>query len=163
MENYQVPFYRHLGVYGVCVKDNCILVIQKILGPYAGKYDLPGGRLDPGESLEQAITRELKEETGYSVQALHHIGVCDFSITWILEDNTEERLHHIAILYGISVDSRSPVALVRLFDDQDSGGALWLPFNEVNINNSSPLVLQAIEYINTQTLPLSIIAYDYRK
>lgn len=161
--DYQIPFYRHLGVYGVCVNDNCILVIQKILGPYAGKYDLPGGRLEPGESLEQAIKREIKEETGYSVQALLQIGVCDFSVNWTLEDNTDERLHHIAILCETSIDSRSPVALVRSFDGQDSIGALWVPFDKVNANNSSPLVLQAIDYIRTNTLPLSIVSYDYRK
>ncbi|NIK77876.1 hypothetical protein FHS15_003014 [Paenibacillus castaneae] len=42
MEDKSSKFYRHMGVYGICVVNEQILVIRKILGPYSGKYDLPG-------------------------------------------------------------------------------------------------------------------------
>ncbi|NIK72423.1 ADP-ribose pyrophosphatase YjhB (NUDIX family) [Paenibacillus sp. BK720] len=36
-------FYRHIGVYGICIVNEKILVIRKSIGPYAGQLDLPGG------------------------------------------------------------------------------------------------------------------------
>ncbi|MEK4517323.1 NUDIX hydrolase [Paenibacillus sp. FSL H8-0122] len=155
-------FYRHMGVYGICVVDNCILVIRKILGPYTGKYDLPGGRLEKMESLEQGITREFREETGHTVRKLKNIGVCDFSVIWTLQDNTVENLHHIAIVYEVNVDSEERPNTIESFEGQDSNGAIWLPLDEVTSNNSSPLVLQAIEWIRTGTIPVASGSFDYR-
>lgn len=59
-------FYRHIGVYGICVIQDQLLVVEEILGPYTGQYDLPGGRLENYESLDEAITREFNEETGFT-------------------------------------------------------------------------------------------------
>ncbi|OMF00470.1 NUDIX hydrolase, partial [Paenibacillus sp. FSL H7-0331] len=53
-------FYRHMGVYGISVDNERLLVIRKILGPYTGKFDLPGGRLETMESLELAVKREFR-------------------------------------------------------------------------------------------------------
>jgi ADP-ribose pyrophosphatase YjhB (NUDIX family) len=154
-------FYRHMGVYGVCAADHCILVIRKTLGPYTGKYDLPGGRLEKMESLEQGIRREFREETGYAVRKLKNIGVCDFSVRWTLQDNTVKNLHHIAILYEVDVDSAERTNPIESFEGQDSNGAVWLALDEVTSDNSSPLVLQAVEWIRTGTIPVAIGSFDY--
>lgn len=157
-------FYRHMGVYGVCVDDARILVIRKRLGPYTGKYDLPGGRLEERESLAQGIRRELREETGYSVRGLRSIGACDFSVLWTLRDGTVEHLHHIAILYEAAVDSNGMPAAIEAFEEQDSDGALWLPLVDAAPDNSSPLVLQAVEWIRTGALSAyEGVTFDYRR
>ncbi|REE85285.1 ADP-ribose pyrophosphatase YjhB (NUDIX family) [Paenibacillus taihuensis] len=156
-------FHRHMGVYGVCVTtDSRLLVIRKILGPYTGRYDLPGGRLEPLEALEQGITREIREETGHTVRSLRNIGVCDFSVMWSLHDETVEHLHHIAILYDAAIDIEEVVSIVESFEGQDSNGAIWLSFDEVTSANSSPLVIQAIEWIRAGTLPIARGFFDYR-
>ena len=56
----------HVGVKGVIVKDKKALVLTEkdILGGKALIYDLPGGRIGNGESIEKALKRELKEELG---------------------------------------------------------------------------------------------------
>lgn len=59
----------HVGIYGVITKDDSILVIRKSRGPYKGLFDLPGGRPLHGEPLEQALKREVAEETGIHVLA----------------------------------------------------------------------------------------------
>ena len=46
--------------------DN-VLLIRKKRGLGAGKINAPGGKLDPGETIEQCATRELKEEVGLTV------------------------------------------------------------------------------------------------
>ncbi|MFD2117895.1 NUDIX hydrolase [Paenibacillus yanchengensis] len=161
MEQNNTIFQRHMGVYGISISDRCLLVIKKILGPYTGKYDLPGGRLEGGESLEKATIREVHEETGYSVEKMEHIGVCDFFINWVMQDNTIEHVHHIAILYEVKIDSEEPSHMIEKFEGQDSGGAIWIPLHELTPKNSSPLVLQAIEWINTRTLQLRAATFDY--
>lgn len=162
MDGNNSNFHRHMGVYGICVSNERILVIRKILGPYIGKYDLPGGRLEKMESLEKAVIREFREETGYTIQDLENIGVFDFFVLWTLKDNTVEQLHHIAILYEAKVDSEELISTIETFEGQDSNGATWLPINDVTPDNASPLVLQAIEWIRLRTIPVVSSSFDYR-
>ena len=42
--------------------------------PFKGYWALPGGRMDPGETMEQTVVREVKEETGLDVQVVRVIG-----------------------------------------------------------------------------------------
>ena len=50
-----------------------VLLIQRARKPYFGMWSLPGGRLEPGETPEQAAEREILEEVGLSVWRLHPI------------------------------------------------------------------------------------------
>ncbi len=51
-----------LSVYGVAIKDSQVLLVPQWDG-----YDIPGGGLDLGESMEECLIRGLKEETGLDV------------------------------------------------------------------------------------------------
>jgi mutator protein MutT len=51
-----------MGVYGVAMEKEKILLIKQKRGPYAGKLDFPGGGIEFGESPEQALRREFEEE-----------------------------------------------------------------------------------------------------
>jgi 8-oxo-dGTP diphosphatase len=44
-----------------------LLMVRRANAPGQGLWSIPGGRVEPGESDEQAVTRELKEETGLCV------------------------------------------------------------------------------------------------
>ena len=55
--------HKHLGVYGLIIKDEKILLIKKVTGPYDGKLDLPGRTIEFGETPEETLRRELLEET----------------------------------------------------------------------------------------------------
>jgi 8-oxo-dGTP diphosphatase len=51
-----------------------ILLIKRNTVPFKGYWGLPGGRMDPGETTEQTIVREAKEETGLDVEIVRKIG-----------------------------------------------------------------------------------------
>ena len=54
---------------GAIIKDGAgrLLLIQRGHEPETGRWSLPGGRIEPGESDEQAVVRETREETGLRV------------------------------------------------------------------------------------------------
>lgn len=54
--------------------EDKIVLIKRNTAPFIGYWALPGGRMDPGETVEQTIVREVKEETGLDVQVVSAIG-----------------------------------------------------------------------------------------
>lgn len=56
--------YTHLGVYGILIENNKVLLIKKARGPHKGKWDLPGGTIEFGEEPYTTLIREFEEETG---------------------------------------------------------------------------------------------------
>lgn len=54
--------------------DNRILLVKRGTVVFKGYWALPGGRVDPGETVEQTVVREIKEETGLEVEIAMKIG-----------------------------------------------------------------------------------------
>ena len=61
------------AVGGIVVGDAGILLVRMAYGPTKGRYMFPGGLVDPGETLDHAVVREVLEETGVTAEPL---GVC---------------------------------------------------------------------------------------
>jgi 8-oxo-dGTP diphosphatase len=54
--------------------ENKVLLIKRNTVPFVGYWALPGGRMDPGETVKQTIVRECKEETGLDVTVAYKVG-----------------------------------------------------------------------------------------
>jgi 8-oxo-dGTP diphosphatase len=54
--------------------QNKILLIKRSTPPFVGYWALPGGRVNPGETVEQTIVREVKEETGLDITLVRKVG-----------------------------------------------------------------------------------------
>lgn len=65
-----------IRVTGILIEDGKILLVQQRLSENRA-WSLPGGRLEQGETLEQGVVREFKEETGLDVAVDRLLYVCD--------------------------------------------------------------------------------------
>lgn len=66
-----------IGVGGVIVDHERTILIRRGTEPLLGQWSIPGGTIEVGETLEEAVRRELREETGLEVQVLELIELFD--------------------------------------------------------------------------------------
>lgn len=66
-----------VGVGGVLVHEGKVLLIRRGKEPLKGRWVVPGGTVELGESLEAALVREMEEETGLIVRPLELLTVFD--------------------------------------------------------------------------------------
>lgn len=70
MDNPGQPAIRPVAaVLAAVVRDGRVLLVRRANPPDRGRWGLPGGRIEPGESLAAAALRELREETGVEAEA----------------------------------------------------------------------------------------------
>lgn len=68
----------NVRVTGILVENNELLIVKQKLSD-SRNWSLPGGRLERGETLEQGLKREIKEETGLDTEVIRLLYVCDVS------------------------------------------------------------------------------------
>jgi 8-oxo-dGTP diphosphatase len=68
------PQRPQLAASAAIFRDRLLLVVRRAREPGAGRWSLPGGRVEWGETLQQAVTREVTEETGIAITLLQLAG-----------------------------------------------------------------------------------------
>ncbi|HKM88677.1 MAG TPA: NUDIX hydrolase [Xanthobacteraceae bacterium] len=69
-ESRTYPARPYLAVSAAIFRDGHVLIVRRALPPAQGLYTLPGGVVELGETLEQAVIREIREETNLNVEPL---------------------------------------------------------------------------------------------
>ena len=64
-------------VAAVICRDGKVLATQRGYGAQAGGWEFPGGKVEPGETPEAAIVREIREELGATIAVERHLATVD--------------------------------------------------------------------------------------
>jgi len=83
-----------LTVDAVAVRGGRVLLVRRGSPPFEGMWALPGGFVDRGETLEQAVLRELREETGLKGRVLGIVGAYS-------RPGRDPRGHTVSVAYAI--------------------------------------------------------------
>lgn len=131
---------QHIGIYGVIRKGDQILLVKKTRGPYNGKWDLPGGGLLHGESVLEALKRELFEEVNLSIN-------CKDMRFWAnLTTLTEDKMisfFHVGLLYEIVNFNFQKIQYDIVFEDV--AGAKWHSVDALQEAELTPFARHAVK------------------
>jgi 8-oxo-dGTP diphosphatase len=107
-----------ISVGAIVVEDQQLLLIRRGRGPAAGFWSVPGGRVEFGELLAEAVVRELAEETGLE-------GVCGELVGWV--ERITDAYHYVILDFTVTLldPTAEPIA------GDDAAEAAWVPLHEV--------------------------------
>lgn len=106
-----------VGVGAVVVDHDRLLLVKRGRAPQAGVWSVPGGKVEHGELLMEAVLRELHEETGLE-------GVCGPLLGWA--ERIDDEGHYVLLDFEVTlVGSDQPVA------GDDALDVAWVDLHDV--------------------------------
>ncbi|MBC8211473.1 MAG: NUDIX hydrolase [Gammaproteobacteria bacterium] len=138
----------HVTVAAICEKNHRFLLVRELV---KGRevFNQPAGHLDPGESLEQAVIRETREETAYDFTPQQLCGI----YRYIPQRGIEETIIRFAYSGVVGQQHQHPL-------DEGILSAEWMTLDEIRqtrADHRSTLVLQCVlDYLEKPSYPLQV-------
>jgi ADP-ribose pyrophosphatase len=117
-----------------------VLLVRRANPPHQGRWSLPGGSLEIGETVEQAAVRETREETGVEVRPGMVIWVADY----IEKGGNRVRWHYVLI------DVLCHYLRGEPFPESDASNAKFVEMRELTELDLVPTALDVIKRAATQ-------------
>ena len=124
------------SVGAVIVAEGSMLLIRRSRGVYAGSWAVPAGRQRYGETMEDAVRREVLEETGLVVEVGDPVWIGD-----ILDPSDPPAFH-----YSV-VDFAAFVVGGELQAGDDAAEARWVELSEVRTLSLTPTMEQMLDQL----------------
>lgn len=119
-----------MAVGAIVLRDGQLLMVRRARRPAAGLWTLPGGRVEIGESVTDAVEREVLEETGIEVDVGDLAGVFEV----VAEDHHYVILDHLAVARSL----RDPVA------GTDATEARWIALEDIDGLDCTPRLVEML-------------------
>ena len=116
------PPVPRVAVGALVIKAGAVLLVKRGKAPSEGKWAIPGGSVELGETLQQAAEREIFEETGIRIRAVEPVYTFDF-----IERNRYGRIRFHYVIIDLAAEYLS--GKIKPGDDADQ--AAWIPFAEL--------------------------------
>lgn len=127
-------------VKALIVKDGCLLVNRCRDDAGGLYYDLPGGGQQQGETIAQALVREVMEETGWEVGDAHLAAVTETIYTDAqLTKQYPQYAHRLLLIFAASLRNEARQRVQEL--DYQQEDALWVPLAQADALRFVPRVL----------------------
>jgi ADP-ribose pyrophosphatase YjhB (NUDIX family) len=135
-ESRRYPARPLLGVGALIFRDDAILLIERGQEPLKGSWTLPGGLVEPGERLEEAVRREMLEETGLQVRPRQVVEIFERIMA---DAQARTEYHYVIIDYWCEVEGGALKAA------SDVAQAEWVKREDLWRYELSPGTLGVIE------------------
>jgi 8-oxo-dGTP diphosphatase len=122
----QRPF---LAVSAAIVRDGKILVVRRARPPAHGVYTLPGGVVEVGETLVEAVAREIREETGMTIEP---VALAGFRETVVRDAQDRVERHFVILCFAARWQAGEPVL------NEELSEAHWIDPAELAGLNTTP-------------------------
>ena len=119
----------HIAVGAIVIRDGSMLMVRRGRDPGRGLWSLPGGRVEKGEYLDEAVTREVLEETGVEVTPSALIGILE-----VVGDP-----HYVILDYAAAVTGNGEPEPAG-----DADEARWVPLEEIEDLNCTPRFVETL-------------------
>ncbi|MHB0911924.1 MAG: NUDIX hydrolase [Armatimonadota bacterium] len=124
-----------VAVAAVIIDADEVLLVRRGTEPSLGKWSIPGGHVLCGETLEEALVREVIEETGLVVEVIELAGVFD-----LIEERDGEVAYHYVI-----IDYFAEPCGGELAAGDDAAEVIWVPVEELSEYDLSPHLAERLE------------------
>jgi len=111
-----------LAVSAAIIRDGHVLLVRRARTPAEGLFTLPGGRVEPGETLHEAVVREIREETGLGIEPVALAGTRE-----VIHRDRDDRVerHFVILAFAARWLDGEPALNVELAE------ARWLRPSEI--------------------------------
>ena len=118
----EYPDYPRVGVGAVVLHRGCVLLVRRGGQPSMGKWTLPGGLVELGETTAAAVRREIREECGLDIRVVGIAGVIDRVVR---DGDGRIRYHYVLVDYLAYADTDAIEAA------SDAAEARWVELDHV--------------------------------
>ncbi|HET9830904.1 MAG TPA: NUDIX hydrolase [Vicinamibacterales bacterium] len=125
-----------VGVGAVVLDGQRVLLVKRGHAPLKGQWSLPGGGVETGETLEQAVAREVLEETGVTIEVGPIVEVLDR----ISRDSDGRVEHHFVLVDFVA---RPSGGFLRSASDAED--AEWVQLSDLQKYEVAPVTMSVIQ------------------